>query len=256
MDATVLVVEDDAELRQMLQTALKLDYQVLIAGTAEEGLQLALNCRPDLALIDLFLPDSSGAKLCQALRSHPRTNRTRVIMISGHGEEEEIVNALNQGADDFLRKPFSFFELEARIRAGLRRLREAGSLPRRLGNLSLVPERMLAEIDGVKIPFSALEYSLLLFFAENQGLVVSREQILQAIWKRSDVTDRAVDAHIVSLRKKLGNFDHEILSVYGAGYSLQRRAKAGDAPAADAPTRLANLGQAPTNAEAGHSQER
>jgi DNA-binding response OmpR family regulator len=223
MQPKILVVEDEQETCKLLRIALEKDFSVLTACSVAEGLALAISERPEIALVDVSLPDGSGIKLCGELRNQPRTARTQVIILTGSEDNETVVDAFRSGADDFITKPFRLEELYARIGSKVQRIRESGGLSRSCGNLVLVPERQAALIAGKEHAFSGLEFTLLAFFIEHGPRIASRKQILRTVWPTTTVSDRVVDAHVVSLRKKLDDFDHEIVTVYGAGYTLEKK---------------------------------
>lgn len=219
----LLLVEDEPELRALLTEELSEQFDVFSASTVSAGKQLARSQRPDIAILDVRLPDGSGVDLCSALRQDDTTSRTKVIMLTGQSDTETVVQSFDNGADDYICKPFRMAELKARVGAKAQRVIERKGSSLGYGNLTLYPEQLAAMVEGQMLRFSTLEYSLLEFFLENGEKIASRKQILKHVWPNTVVSDRTVDAHIVSLRKKLHEFSHEIVTVYGAGYALQKR---------------------------------
>lgn len=225
MKCKVLIVEDEAELRDMMCEELSAFYDVATAEDAESARKLAKKFAPDVALLDVRLRDSCGLKLCEALRSDPLTKRTKVIMVTGQNDRETILRSFQLGADDYIAKPFYVDELLARVSSKILRSQEEVEAREILscGNLTLLPDELSARVGERVFRLSPLEFTLLRFFLENGEKIASREKILEKVWPGTSVSDRTVDSHVVSLRKKLADFDHEILTVYGAGYALKRK---------------------------------
>jgi len=236
----VLIVEDDAVLQNLLAEVLTPEFDLVLASNSDEGYRLAVSQNPDIALLDVRMPGGSGMDLCKILRAEPATSRIKVIMLTGQIDLETITTAFDMGADDYLCKPFRMQELVARIRSKARRIQERTIAVQEYGNLRVVPEQLLVRLNGEETRLSPLEFALLEFFLANGEKIASRKQILRKVWSGSVVSDRTVDAHIVSLRKKLSGFDYEIVTIYGAGYALKRRtgAAAAHVAQADASVRL------------------
>lgn len=231
---SILVVEDEAVLRTMIEEALSDRYKILLALDGEAALETARSERPDLVLLDFGLPKKDGLSVCEELRRNSETSHIPVIIVSGAVEADRRTLFYEAGADDFLSKPFSPKELIARVESKVRRLRERVSSEQaaalvqacegvlRCGNLEMDMDRLEVRINKRVVKLSVLEFNLLRYFVENGEKVVSREKILGKVWRDSYVADRTVDTHIASLRKRLNGFDHVIGTVYGAGYILKR----------------------------------
>jgi len=219
----ILIVDDEPEHRSLLADLLSDRYQVLTARNGEEGIAIARSEGPDLILLDVRLPRQSGLSVCQSLRSEELTRDIPIIVVTGHDNQEARTMAFRMGADDFLSKPYSLDEALARIESKVRRLEERDAVRKvqSLGNLVVDREKMEVSIDGVNLEVSALEFKLLEYFAENREKILTRDQILSAIWKDAVVTPRTVDTHISILRKKLSGSTYLIRTLYGAGYILK-----------------------------------
>ncbi len=181
---TVLVVEDDRQMRRFLRATLTaLDYRVLEAQTLEDAMTVATTHNPDVILLDLGMPDGDGIDYVRRIRSW---NRVPVIVLSARGREEDKVAALDAGADDYLTKPFGVNELLARIRASLRRsaAASAGSPPAiiEIGRLRIDQARRETSIGGREIRLTPIEYRLLVYLASNAGKVLTHRQILAEVW--------------------------------------------------------------------------
>jgi two-component system KDP operon response regulator KdpE len=202
----VLVVEDEPQMLRFLRTSLTShDFRLLEATTAAEAIALATTHTPELVLLDLGLPDLDGIELARRLREW---TRVPIIVISARGREEDKVEALDAGADDYLTKPFGINELLARMRVAFRHARQTspGTEPRALefGPLLLDLERRQVTVDGREIHLTPIEYKLLVFLAQNAGKVLTHRQILKEIWGPAFVTQpHYVRVRMAELRKKL-----------------------------------------------------
>ena len=213
MKGKVFILEDDESISGLVKVALEMNgmtvkaYPTLKAFFA--GLEEEL---PDVALLDIMLPDGSGL---QALK-HVKDNHPYVdcIMLSAMGKEEDKVNGLNMGADDYVAKPFSVLELIARVNARLRKKQRDSVL--NVGNIKLNTETMECEIDGVITSLKRKEYELLKVLMENAGKVLPREKLLCDVWGYDFGETRTLDNHVARLRK-LGV---KIETVFGVGYKL------------------------------------
>jgi DNA-binding response OmpR family regulator len=219
----VLVIDDDERFREAIRRSLMETYEVQFASEAETGIHRALAEPPDVILLDIRMPGMDGVAACDLLRNNPTTREIPVIMMTGSGDDDERVQAFMNGADDLIQKPFRAQELSARIAAKLRRVAERNGEVKSLacGNLVLDLGRIEARVDSKLVPLSVLEFSLLKFFVQNQGDVISRSQILKEVWKDCIVSDRTVDSHVVSLRRKLAGSRYSLVTVYAAGYAFR-----------------------------------
>jgi len=218
----ILVVEDETAIRDMLVFNLgRAGYEVLGAGNASEARNAIANRQPDVILMDWMLPDVSGLELTRQLKRDAQTREIPVIMVTARGQEDDRVAGLEGGADDYITKPFSSRELQARIRALLRRTTPAGDAVMAVGELRLDSASHRVTIAGDEIPLGPTEYRLLSFFIQNSERVYARSQILDRVWGGNVyVEERTVDVHIRRLRKALAKhgYDKLIQTVRGAGY--------------------------------------
>jgi DNA-binding response OmpR family regulator len=214
--ARILIVEDEPEIAAALEYDLKLEgYEVEVARDGESGLLLGLQSGWDLMLLDIMLPKKDGFEVCRELRK--ACVRTPILFLTARAHEAEKVLGLDLGADDYVTKPFSPRELRARIRARLRGTETRSEGIIRFADVEIDVERGEVRKAGENAAVTTLEFKLLLTFAKNRGRVLPRNQLIDLAWGGDTfVTDRAVDAHIVNLRRKLGQ--DLIVSVRGMGY--------------------------------------
>lgn len=227
--ATILIVEDHALTRCFLADNLVADgYDVLEAESATHAERLIESSSPDLALIDLGLPDRDGLDVLAHIRGgEPVAGRIDpnlpVVVLTGRGRELDRLRGFDRGCDDYLTKPFSYQELRARIRALLRRTQERTRLGRlRVGNLEIDPPSRQVWLAGEPIVLSKKEFGLLRALAADPTRVFTREELLRSVWGfRVICPTRTVDAHAHRLRKKLAaHGDRYIVNVWGVGYRL------------------------------------
>ncbi len=223
MTPLVLVVEDDPALQRLLAFNLRAaGFAVVQAFDGDEALERLLERRPDLVLLDWMLPGRSGLDLCRRIRRDPELRELPVVMLTARGEETDRVRGLEDGADDYVTKPFSMAELIARLRAVLRRSRPAlAGRELRVGDLRLDPARRRVFRGDREIHLAPVEFRLLRFLMEQPGRVFSRGQLLDRVWDpAADIDPRAVDAAVRRLRRALGPPD-PIRTVRAEGYALE-----------------------------------
>jgi DNA-binding response OmpR family regulator len=213
--AKILIVEDEPEIAAALAYDLKLEgYEVEVAGDGESASQRGREPGWDLILLDVMLPKRDGFDVCRELRK--AGVRTPILFLTARTHEAEKVLGLDLGADDYITKPFSPRELRARIRARLRDKESSTEDVLRCADIEIDTARAEVRKAGEKTEVTPQEFKLLLTFARNRGRVLSRDQLINLAWGADIfVTDRAVDAHIVNLRRKLGT--ELISSVRGMG---------------------------------------
>jgi DNA-binding response OmpR family regulator len=202
--ATVLVVEDDPFVRSALIRHLSdAGHAVRSVGTALEALREVAQVGCDLVILDLGLPDLDGAEALKMIRG---LTDTPVIISTARDEEAEIIRLLNDGADDYLVKPFSVEHLTARMAAVLRRAGSAGPAGQLLqtGGLRIDLQRREATLDGRELDLTRREFDLLAYLAARPGVVVSRRELLAEVWRQPYGTDQTIDVHLSWLRRKLG----------------------------------------------------
>lgn len=219
----ILVLEDEAAIREMIAFGLRrAGYEVSEAGDVRAARTLIADDRPDLVLVDWMLPGASGLEFVRALKKHEDTSDLPVIMLTARGSEDDKVLGLESGADDFVTKPFSQRELQARIRAVMRRFgtgQEDQIL--RTGSLQLDGASHRVSVDGDALALGPTEFRLLRFFMAHEDRVYSRRQLLDRVWGANVyVEERTVDVHILRLRKALAGAGCKgyIQTVRGAGY--------------------------------------
>lgn len=221
---TVLVVDDEKDIRDLLAYNLtKHGYKVIEVATGEDALREARLAPPDLVVLDLMLPGIDGLEVCKRLKNDKKTSRVPVLMLSARGEEADVVVGLELGADDYITKPFSPRVLLAHIKAVLRRGQEGGDERRdptvSIGPIVINTQRHELLVHGQPVELTALEMRILTLLARMPGRVFTRSQIVEQTQGTGvGVTDRSVDVHIVSLRRKLGEAASLIETVRGVGY--------------------------------------
>lgn len=224
---TVLVVEDDPTLRMSLRACLRsAGFRVELAKTGREGLESALSLLPDLILLDVMLPELNGFEVCAAIRE--KQPRIPILMVTAKGEEEDKVRGLGLGADDYIVKPFGVAELLARVNAALRlgRLRSDETSRVRVGRAEADFTQHTLARGGVDLETTAHEMRLLRYFIDREGMVLTRQQILDGVWGADYYgTERTVDNFVNRLRAKLEDdpkSPRHILTVRGVGYRFSR----------------------------------
>ncbi len=218
--ARLLVIEDEPDLREVLDYNLsKEGHRVHLAATAAEGLALAREVKPDVVLLDVMLPDQSGTSVCKTLRSDPRTQDVRVIMLTAKGEEIDRVVGFEVGADDYVVKPFSVRELLLRIAAVERRSLPVPSSLITFGELRVDRDAHRVWVDEAEVALTSLEFKLLVTLYDRRNRVQSRSTLLNDIWGiEADITTRTVDTHVKRLREKIGAAGRYVETVRGVGY--------------------------------------
>ncbi|HUU73669.1 MAG TPA: phosphate regulon transcriptional regulator PhoB [Burkholderiales bacterium] len=225
MSATILVVEDEPAIQELIAYNLKqAGHQPLCASSAEQALRLVANALPDLVLLDWMLPGASGIEVARRLRGDKRTRAIPIIMLTARSDEQDKLLGLDTGADDYITKPFSPRELNARIKAVLRRRApQMTDDAVEIGGLRVDPADHRVTGNGENIDLGPTEFRLLHFLLTHPERVHSRTQLLDNVWgDHVFVEERTVDVHIRRLRKALepGNLDQLIQTVRGTGYRL------------------------------------
>ncbi|GIU91977.1 MAG: DNA-binding response regulator [Acidimicrobiia bacterium] len=221
--AKVIIIEDDVEIRRLVAEGLAdKGYDVDSAASAMEGLEMLVSVRPEVVVLDLGLPDLDGGELLRMVRS---ISDVPVIVATARDDEDSVVAMLDVGADDYVVKPFSVAQLEARIRAVLRRVgREGHRAPIEVGGLRIDTAAREATLDGEPLDLTPKEFDLLRLLAERAGEVVSKREILAEVWREPyGGSERTVDVHLSWLRKKLGETAQRpryLHTVHGVGVKL------------------------------------
>ncbi|MCX8053542.1 MAG: response regulator transcription factor [Armatimonadetes bacterium] len=227
---TILIVDDEEDILRLVEHHLSGEgYRVLRAMTGEECLQTARAECPDLIVLDLMLPGLDGLDVCRILKRNDTTCGIPIIMLTAKGEDADVVAGLELGADDYIVKPFSPKVLVARVRAALRRERnrvetDDGKDLVDIAGIKIDPGTFRVTVNSEPVDLTLTEFRILHALARRPGWVFTRSQIVRASrGEEADVTDRSVDVHVVSLRKKLGPAGRNIETVRGVGYRFREK---------------------------------
>ncbi len=218
----ILVVDDEQDLVDLIRFNLERNqYQVVAAQDGEAALALARRDRPDLIILDIMLPRASGRDVTMALKGDPAMKAIPIIMLTALTGEGDVVLGLQLGADDYVTKPFSMDVLLARVAAVLRRRKPVAEEETvlRAGPLMIDRARHVVELDGLEIPTTLTEFRILDALVAAKARVLSRDQLMtKAMGPDIAVTDRTIDVHVTSLRRKLGRHRDLVETVRGVGY--------------------------------------
>ena len=225
---TILIVDDESAIRDMLRVALEMaDYRCIEAADAQQAHAMIIDEKPSLILLDWMLPGTSGMELARRLKKDELTAAIPIIMLTAKGEEDNKIQGLEVGADDYITKPFSPRELVARLKAVLRRTENLTSLgPIEVDGLCMDPVSHVVTINDTPVQMGPTEYRLLEFFLTHQDRVYTRGQLLDHVWGGNVyVEERTVDVHIRRLRKALQFEGHDryVQTVRGAGYRFSTK---------------------------------
>lgn len=229
MSQKVLVIEDEPTLARLLSYNLMQEgYETTVVDHGAEGLQVALQGNFELIILDIMLPGMNGFEVLTKLRQNRVA--TPVIILTARNGEEEVVQGLKHGADDYITKPFGVAELLARVSAVLRRSqneevrgKEQTEKVITAGVLSIYPEKYEVVLDGEVVPLRPKEFEVLLYLVQRPGMVITRDDLMNVVWGFDYIGgQRTVDVHVSSLRKKLelGQQSVQIESIRGVGYKL------------------------------------
>ncbi len=221
MNARILVVDDEEDICAILKFNLSREgYEVVTANSAEEALTLDI-ASFDLLLLDVMMGGMSGFELTGKLKTDPKTGGVPVIFITARDTEDDAVEGLDLGADDYISKPFSIREVISRVKAVLRRT--ATKADSRAG-IFIDDEKKVVTVDGAAVALTRIEYEIFKLLFTNKGKVFPREDILSKVWPDDViVTDRTVDVNITRLRKKIGEYGNRIVSRHGFGYLYEEQ---------------------------------
>lgn len=221
MSTRILVVDDEEDICAILKFNLsKEGYEVVTANSAEEALTLDV-ASFDLLLLDVMMGGMSGFELTGKLKTDPKTGGVPVIFITARDTEDDAVEGLDLGADDYISKPFSIREVISRVKAVLRRTvtKAASSV-----GIFIDDEKKVVTVDGAAVALTRIEYEIFKLLFTNKGKVFPREDILSKVWPDDViVTDRTVDVNITRLRKKIGEYGNRIVSRHGFGYLYEEQ---------------------------------
>lgn len=221
MSNFIVIVEDDESIRTMLEYYFKsLNYEVLAVESGEAMFEMLEDAVPQLCILDIMLPGMDGLEILRRLRARSRTEKVPVIMLTARAAEMDKVTGLEQGADDYIAKPFGLMELQARVKALLRRTQsDAQNTLLHYGDLEIDSAAREVHRNGERVELTCKEFELLRMLVGHHGTVMTREEILGQVWGYDYVGEtRTVDMHIKTLRKKLG--EQYITTVRGVGYKV------------------------------------
>ena len=220
----IYLLEDDESIRKLVIYALESQGFEAAGFAAPSAFWKAMGKElPELILLDIMLPEEDGLSVLKKLRSSGATKKMPVIMLTAKNTEYDRVIGLDNGADDFISKPFGMMELVARIRAVLRRTgQDAAPQEYRVGLLYVCPAKHLVQVDGKEVILTYKEFELLCLLLENQGMVLTRNILMYKVWgAEQDRENRTLDVHIRTLRSKLGPAGEYIETVRGIGYRMR-----------------------------------
>jgi len=219
----LLIVDHDSIIREQVSSYLGSKFTIVEADSAEKGLLLFNSQRVDLILTDLALPMKSGLDLLREVRSQ---SNIPVVFLSLRDAVEDQVQAYENGADDYIVKPYDFKLLLLKLSSLLQRCYPDGIAESHVlnyGELEVNKQSRIVKLAGTEVPFRPKEFDLLALFMENPGAVLDRDRILDAIWGVDYFGDsRVVDTHVKKVRKKIGPYNQQILTVFGVGYKFEK----------------------------------
>lgn len=225
----IFIAEDEPDILHTLQYNLRKEgFEIDSSTDGTKALEKLLTSLPDLAILDIMLPGIDGLSLCRAIRARRETSSIPIIMLTARDSEIDKITGLENGADDYVTKPFSIRELIARIKALLRRYK-AAQPPAiiKSGEIEMDTEAVKVTAGKKEIRLTAKEFFIFREMLENKGKVISREALLGKIWdtgEASELDTRTVDVHVMNLRKKLGKAGSRIVTVKNFGYSWREDA--------------------------------
>lgn len=221
--ALIYIVEDDSSIREIETIALKnSNYMVCAFENARVFFKKMDEIVPDLVLLDIMLPDINGYDILKKLRSDQTTKRIPVIMVTAKTTEMDMIRGLDEGADDYIKKPFSVMELITRVKVLLRRTEVSEPKMLKLGEITMDHDRHSVYVGDRQLELTFKEYELLKYLMTNPGVVLSRESIMLTVWGTEfEGESRTVDMHIKTLRQKLGSESGRIRTVRNVGYVIE-----------------------------------
>lgn len=217
----ILVVDDEPRMRKLVKDFLTVKgFQVIEAEDGEQAIDIFFE-EKDIALIllDVIMPKMDGWEVLKTIRQY---SQIPILMLTARGEEQDELQGFKLGADEYISKPFSPKILVARVEAILRRSSQGSKDVIEIGGIRIDKSAHLVEIDGVQVDLSYKEFELMTYFAENQGIALSREKILNNVWNYDYFGDaRTIDTHVKKLRSKLGEKGEYIKTIWGMGYKFE-----------------------------------
>lgn len=219
----ILIADDESRLRKLVRDYLvRENYDILEAADGEEALEIFYREQKlDLIILDIMMPKHNGYEVCREIR---QTSQVPIMMLTAKGEESDVLQGFDIGADEYITKPFSPRILVARVNAVLRRTSDPDEKEGKLEAAGICIDRNahVVTIDGKEITLSVKEFELLSYFVQNQGIALSRETILNHVWNYDYYGDaRTIDTHVKKLRSKMGTKGDLIHTVWGMGYKFE-----------------------------------
>ncbi len=221
--ALIYIIEDDESIREIEEFALQNSgHKVLGFTCAKDFYKKLEEVIPDLCLVDIMLPDENGNEIVRRLRRNTETKKLPVIMVTAKTTELDLVKGIEDGADDYIRKPFSVMELISRVKALLRRTLSEEIKELRLDEIVVNNEKHEVSISGSSVELTYKEYELLSLFIANKGIVLTRDTIMKQVWGTDyEGESRTVDMHVKTLRQKLGDYGGRIKTIRNVGYIIE-----------------------------------
>lgn len=222
----VLIVEDDEEIRGLIEYFLKKEsYDTFSTGNGIEAIKIVKEQSPDLIILDLMLPGLDGINICNMIRENTeKYGNPIIVMLTAKTEIEDVIKGLKTGADDYIRKPFDPRELILRINNLLKREKNIEKNIYEYGEIKVDSIKYMVTENDIEVSLSKKEYDMLVYLIENKGIVLTREKILNRVWKENYYSgDRTVDVYIGKIREKLKTISPYIKTVKGVGYKLDEK---------------------------------
>mgnify|MGYP003293232553 CR=1 FL=1 len=221
--ALIYIIEDDESIREIEEYALlNAGHKVIGFSCAKDFYQKTKEVLPDLCLVDIMLPDETGNEIVRKLRKSLDTKKIPVIMVTAKTTELDLVKGIEDGADDYIKKPFSVMELISRVKALLRRTQPEELKELILDDLEINNEKHAVLIHGKPVELTFKEYELLSFFVINKGIVLSRDTLMDQVWGIDyEGESRTLDMHVKTLRQKLGDYGNRIRTIRNVGYVIE-----------------------------------
>ncbi len=221
--ALIYIIEDDDSIREIEEFALmNAGHRVLGFTCAKDFYKKLEDVMPDLCLVDIMLPDENGNEIVRKLRKNTETAKLPVIMATAKTSELDLVKGIEDGADDYIKKPFSVMELISRVKALLRRTLTEEVKELKLDGLTINNEKHEVSVNGNLIELTYKEYELLSLFILNKGIVLNRDTIMEQVWGTDyEGESRTIDMHVKTLRQKLGDYGTRIKTVRNVGYVIK-----------------------------------
>ena len=221
--ALIYIIEDDDSIREIEVFALmNAGHKAVGFPCAKDFYKKTEEILPDLCLVDIMLPDENGNEIVRKLRQNPSTKKIPIIMVTAKTTELDLVKGIEDGADDYIKKPFSVMELISRVKALLRRTQPEEIKELILDSLVINNEKHEVTIDGKNVELTFKEYELLSLFVRNKGIVLRRDIIMDRVWGTDyEGESRTIDMHVKTLRQKLGSYGNRIRTVRNVGYVIE-----------------------------------